>query len=85
MLRQLPVTSLKGVIRISKATEIGKSLLLVFAVTVLGQLVTQGGSVFDLGAGEWKAIAAAGIAAVLAFGFNYLNAYDPRYGVGSDS
>lgn len=63
-----------------KATAIGKTLILVFSSAVLAQLVTYGTSVFDLGSGEWKGIAAAGVAAVIAFAYNYLGP-DPRYGV----
>lgn len=65
----------------SQATAIGKTLLLVFASTVLAQLVTYGASIFDIGSGEWKGILAAAVAAVLAFSYNYLSPFDPRYGV----
>jgi len=65
----------------NKYTEVGKTLLLVFASTVLAQLMTFGSSIFDLGTGEWKGVAAAGIAAVIAFSYNYLSPFDPRYGV----
>lgn len=64
----------------SQAVSIGKTLLLVFLSTVLGQLVTQGTGIFDLGAGEWKGVAAAGVAAIIAFAYNYLGP-DSRYGV----
>ncbi len=68
----------------SQATSIGKTLLLVFISTVLAQLVTYGASIFDLGSGEWKGIAAAGIAAVIAFAYNYVIPQDTRYGVGAE-
>lgn len=67
----------------TQAVSIGKTLLLVFLSTVLGQLLAYGTSVFDLGAGEWKGIAAAGVAALIAFAYNYLIPQDPRYGIGS--
>lgn len=67
----------------TQATSIGKTLLLVFLSTVLGQLVTFGTGIFDLGAGELKGVAAAGIAAVIAFAYNFLIPQDTRYGVGS--
>jgi len=68
----------------NQVIAIGKTLLLVFAATVLAQLMTYGASIFDLGTGEWKGVAAAGIAAVIALGYNYLSPFDPRYGVGSE-
>jgi hypothetical protein len=67
----------------TQAVSIGKTLLLVFISTVLGQLVTYGSGIFDIGAGEWKGIAAAGIAAIIAFAYNYLIPQDERYGVGA--
>lgn len=67
----------------TQATSIGKTLLLVFISSALAQLMTYGTSVFDLGAGEWKGIAAAGIAAVIAFAYNYVIPQDARYGVGA--
>ena len=67
----------------TQAVSIGKTLLLVFISAALGQLMAYGTSIFDLGSGEWKGIAAAGIAAAIAFAYNYLGP-DPRYGVGSD-
>jgi hypothetical protein len=63
----------------TQAVSIGKTLLLVFLSAVLGQLVTYGAGIFDLAAGEWKGLAAAGIAAVIAFAYNYLGP-DSRYG-----
>jgi len=68
----------------SQATAIGKTLLLVFFSTVLGQLVTYGSSIFDIGSGEWKGVAAAGVAAVLAFAYNFVIPQDKRYGVGAE-
>ena len=67
----------------SQAVSIGKTLLLVFLSSALGQLMAYGTGVFDLGGGEWKGIAAAGIAAVIAFAYNYLLPVDKRYGVGA--
>ena len=61
-----------------------KTVLLVFVSAALGQLMAYGGSVFDLGSGEWKGIATAGIAAVIALLYNWLNPTDARYGQGAD-
>jgi len=69
----------------SQAASIGKTLLLVFLSTALGQLMAYGTGVFDLRSGQWKGIAAAGIAAVIAFAYNFLIPQDTRYGIGSDS
>lgn len=67
----------------SNVTSMGKTLLLVFLSAVLGQLMTYGTGIFDLGKGEWKGVAAAGIAACIAFAYNFLIPQDTRYGVGS--
>ena len=67
----------------SQAVAIGKTLLLVFLSTVLAQLMTYGTDIFDLGSGEWKGVAAAGVAAIIAFAYNYLIPQDARYGVGA--
>ena len=69
----------------TQTVSIGKTLILVFISSVLGQLVTQGSSIFDVGSGEWKGIAGAAIAAVLTFAYNYLIPQDTRYGVGARS
>lgn len=68
----------------SQVTAAGKTLLLVAISAALGQLMTYGTSIFDLGAGEWKGVAASAIAAVIAFAYNYLLPQDKRYGVGSE-
>lgn len=63
---------------------IAQTLILVFVVTVLGQLVTVGAGIFDLGAGQWKGIAAAGIAALIAFAYKWLNPFVKDYGSGAE-
>jgi hypothetical protein len=68
---------------LSPAISIGKTLLLVFISAVLGQLVAYGAGIFDLSAGEWKGVAAAGIAAAIAFAYNFIGP-DSRYGVSWD-
>lgn len=69
----------------NKVTEQVKTIILVFACTILGMLVTGGVDVLTLdGWSDWRPYIAGGVAAVIAWGFNFLNQYDPRYGVGSD-
>ncbi len=65
------------------AISIAKTLLLVFLSATLGQLMVYGTGIFDLSTGEWKGVAAAGIAAVIAFAYNFLIPQDTRYGIGS--
>jgi len=68
----------------TQTVSIGKTLLLVFLSAVLGQLIAYGSGIFDLGSGEWKGVAAAGVAALIAFAYNFLIPNDTRYGVGSE-
>lgn len=63
---------------------IAQTLILVFVVAVLGQLVTVGAAIFDLGSGQWKGIAAAGIAALIAFAYKWLNPFVKDYGIGTE-
>ena len=67
----------------SQVVQALKTVLLVAISAALGQLMAYGASVFDLSAGQWKGIASAGIAAVIAFAYNYLSSWDRRYGIGA--
>lgn len=69
----------------NKATDSAKTLILVFAATIVGLVVTNGAGVLDMVHwSDWKPYVAAGIAAVVAYAYNFLSPYDKRYGVGSD-
>ena len=61
--------------------DLWTDLLLVFAATALGQLVTFGTHIFDLGAGQWKGVLAAAVAATVAAAFNWLNPGHTIYGM----
>lgn len=68
----------------SKATSIAKTIILVFAATIVGLMITNGAGVIEMTHwSDWKPYVAAGIAAVVAFAYNFLSPYDTRYGVGS--
>lgn len=68
----------------SKFTASVKTLLLVFFAAIVGLLITNGAGILEMHTwSSWKPYLAAGIAAVLAYAYNYLNPYDKRYGVGS--
>lgn len=70
----------------SKVTESVKTLLLVFAATIVGMIITNGAGILEVTSwSDWRPYLAAGIAAVLAYVYNWLSPYDKRYGVGSDS
>lgn len=70
----------------NKYTASIKTLLLVFAATIVGLVITNGAGILDMTSWhDWKPYVAAGIAAVVAYVYNYLSPYDHRYGVGSDS
>jgi len=68
----------------SEIRHMAKTVLLVFAASILGQLAAYGDGVLDLGRGEWRGILASAIAAVVAVVYNWLSPYDPRYGVGAE-
>ena len=63
---------------------IAQTLILVFVVTVLGELAAVGAHIFDLSGGQWKGIAAAGIAALIAFAYKWLNPFVKDYGIGAE-
>ena len=61
-----------------------KTLMLIFASTVIGMVVAGGADVLSLHSwGDFRPYAAAGVAAVVAYAYNFLSPYDTRYGVGS--
>jgi hypothetical protein len=64
-----------------KATSLATDLILVFAVTALGQMVAFGAHIFDVGAGQWKGVLASAAAAAIAAAFNWLNSRFTDYGV----
>jgi len=68
-----------------KAVDLETDLLLVFIGTALGQLVTMGSHVLNLGAGDWKAILGAAIAAAIVAAYNWLSPTNVTYGVGRKS
>ena len=57
-------------------------LLIVFAGTALGQMAAFGVHVFDVGAGQWRGVLGAALAAVVLAGLNYLLP-GGSYGVGA--
>ena len=54
-----------------------------FAAAFLGQVIVMGSGVLDMGTREWRAAAAAGIAAAALVAYNALNPNDARYGIGA--
>ena len=57
-------------------------LLLIFAGTALAQVVVFGAHVFDVGAGQWRGVLGAAVAAVMLAAYNYLSPKQTEYGVG---
>lgn len=58
------------------------TLLKSFFAAALAIVVTWGPSILDKGAGDWRVVLAAGLAAVVLTAYNWLNPLDARYGVG---
>jgi hypothetical protein len=52
-----------------------------FVVTAIAQVLAYGVGVFDLSAGDWKAVAASGVAAVLMVVVRFLDPSNKSYGV----
>lgn len=59
----------------------GRTLFKTFVVTVLGQLIVFGNGILGMSMLEWKAVSAAGIAAVILTGYNALNPSYNDYGI----
>jgi hypothetical protein len=69
----------------SKFVSAAKTVILVFAATIVGLILTNGAGILDMTRwSDWKPYVAAGIAAVVALAYNFLNPYDKRYGVGAE-
>jgi hypothetical protein len=69
---------------VSKVTAQVKTIMLVFAATLLGLLITNGAGILELhNWSDWKPYVTAGVAAVEVYVYNFLSPYDHRYGVGS--
>lgn len=69
----------------NKVTASAKTLLLVFVATIIGLLIANGASVLEINSwSDAKPYVAAGIAAVIAYVYNWLSPYDKRYGVGAE-
>lgn len=60
-----------------------KTVAKTFLASFIGAIIMSGIGVLDMGAQDWKAAAASGIAAVLAFVYSYLDKTDTRYGIGA--
>jgi hypothetical protein len=63
--------------------KVGRTLAKTFLVAFLGNVIAFGAGVLDMNVSEWKAAAAAGIAAVLLASFNALNPSYTDYGIGT--
>jgi hypothetical protein len=69
----------------SKYIAAGKTAVLVFLATIVGLIITNGAGILEMTHwSDWKPYVAAGIAAVVALAYNFLNPWDKRYGVGSE-
>jgi len=68
-----------------KVTAQVGTILKVFVSTLLALMITNGASVLEMSSwNDWKPYVAAGIAAVIVWGYNYLNPVEKRYGVGAE-
>jgi len=57
------------------------TLLKVFIGTLLALMITNGANVLEMDSwSDWKPYLAAGISALIVWGYNYLNPADSRYG-----
>jgi hypothetical protein len=52
-----------------------------FIVTAIAQVLAYGVGVFDLSAGDWKAVAASAVAAVLMVVVRFLDTSNKSYGI----
>jgi len=68
----------------TKAVAQIRTILLVFAATILGLVVTGGVDLLSLnGWSDWKPYVTAGVAAVAVYVYKFLSPFDPAYGVGA--
>ena len=57
-----------------------------FLAAIIGMLIANGADVLSFSKwNDWRPYVAAGIAAVLAWAYSYLNPADARYGVGKNA
>ena len=66
-----------------QAINLSTTLLKTFLAACIAQMMTAGVGVLDLGAGDWKAVANAGIAALLVAAYSWLDPTDKRFGRGA--
>jgi len=60
-----------------------QTVLKTFLAAIIGMLIANGADVLSFNKwDDWRPYVAAGIAAVLAWAYSYLNPHDSRYGVG---
>lgn len=68
----------------NKVTASAKTLLLVFVATIVGLIIANGASILEINSwSDAKPYVAAGLAAVIAYVYNWLSPYDSRYGISS--
>jgi hypothetical protein len=60
-----------------------RTIVKVFLAAALGIVVSFGSDILDTTMADWKAVLAAGIAAIAVWGFNFLNKDYTDYGIGS--
>lgn len=58
------------------------TLVKVFMAACFAQIIAGGTGVLDLGADGWRAVAGAGLGAVVVAAYNWISPSDPRYGNG---
>jgi hypothetical protein len=64
----------------NEALALAETLIGIFTVTFLGQVIVFGNAVFDTSGSEWKAAAASGAAAVVVAARNWLSSRYTEYG-----
>jgi len=70
---------------VTKTVAQVRTILLVFAATILGLLITGGVDLLSLnGWSDWRPYVTAGIAAVSVYVYKFLSPFDSAYGVGSE-
>jgi hypothetical protein len=61
------------------------TILKVFVGTLLALMITNGANILEMSSwNDWKPYLAAGISAVIVWGYNFLNPTDARYGYGAE-
>jgi len=72
-----------GTFATTKTYKVLRTLVKTFVFAALGIVVMFGDKVLDMKGSDWKAVLAAGIAAVALTSWNALNKNYPDYGIGS--